>query len=559
MSELEMEGEKMQLKHWLYLLLVVIFLSAAVRYISGCGHATQPFTPAAPTILSVSPASGAGGVAITTSITATFDKAMQASSINSSTFTLSSAGGPVSGTVTYDAVSKTASFIPAGNLAYTTTYTASISAAVIDTENRHLELPYSWNFTTTSLAGSLDLSFGTSGVAIFGGNQNQSDRGMAVTADSSDRVMVAAQVADFNGSSALIGYKEDGTLDQTFGSNGVTYLSSFFPEDLVFDQQNNRFLTTGWYSNMLLKAFDQNGAPDTSLNGTGSVSTAGPAGLGAAGYGLRIDSSGRIVVAGTTQIVSSHSALAVWRFQANGQPDTSFNGSGIFVHDMVPGTEMYFVTINGMAIDPAGRIIVSGVVAGADLTFNNVIWCVKPNGSLDTSFGDGTHEGYVQDTEGMMKAVAVDSSGKILVTGLSESGEMQIKRYNSNGSFDPSFGTGGTVIYARPNIGIMTYGAKGRAIATDPSGKIIIAGNIETANLPPFVEEMIIWRCDPNGSLDTTFGNSGWIHIAGSAGAAQNKHDEPSAVIIDNKGRIVITGASNNADGDGDIATWRIN
>ena len=108
-------------------------------------YATDSFTvdTTAPTVTDKSPASGATGVAITTTVTATFSEAMDASTITTSSFTLDS----VAGSVSYDSGTYTATFTPSADLSYSTTYTATLSAAITDVAGNPLA-EYSWSFST---------------------------------------------------------------------------------------------------------------------------------------------------------------------------------------------------------------------------------------------------------------------------------------------------------------------------------------------------------------------------------------------------------------------------
>src|SRR2546426_1152837 len=81
----------------------------------------------APTMSAIVPANNASGVGLSTQIASTFSESMDASTINTSTFTLMQGTTPVASTVNYSGV--TATFIPAGNLAPLTTYNATISGA----------------------------------------------------------------------------------------------------------------------------------------------------------------------------------------------------------------------------------------------------------------------------------------------------------------------------------------------------------------------------------------------------------------------------------------------
>jgi hypothetical protein len=114
------------------------------------GYATDSFTVDAtvPTVVSRYPASGATGVSVDTVVTATFSEAMNASTITTGSFTLKIGSTPVSGSVSYDAGSYTATFTPSAYLADDTIYTASISTAVTDAAGNALAAASTWNFTT---------------------------------------------------------------------------------------------------------------------------------------------------------------------------------------------------------------------------------------------------------------------------------------------------------------------------------------------------------------------------------------------------------------------------
>lgn len=101
---------------------------------------------ALPTVSSVSPEDSATHVAVNTVVTATFSQAMDGSTITTESFTL--AGSAISGTVTYDPATYTATFTPDADLEYDHQYTAILSTAITDVAGNPLAEPYSWSFTT---------------------------------------------------------------------------------------------------------------------------------------------------------------------------------------------------------------------------------------------------------------------------------------------------------------------------------------------------------------------------------------------------------------------------
>ncbi len=100
-----------------------------------------------PNVISTSPADSATHVAVDAVMTATFSEAMNASTIDINTFTVDNG---VTGTVSYDANSTTATFTPTSDLNYDTTYTATITTDAEDVAGNGLQADYSWSFTTQS-------------------------------------------------------------------------------------------------------------------------------------------------------------------------------------------------------------------------------------------------------------------------------------------------------------------------------------------------------------------------------------------------------------------------
>ena len=97
-------------------------------------------------VASVYPTDGATGVPTSAQIKVIFSEEMDASTINTDTFTLS--GSKVEGTVSYDAETKTATLTPASPLEEQHTYVATIAASVKDKLGTELGRSYTWSFTT---------------------------------------------------------------------------------------------------------------------------------------------------------------------------------------------------------------------------------------------------------------------------------------------------------------------------------------------------------------------------------------------------------------------------
>ena len=133
-------------------------LTSGVRDLFGNTLATNfvwSFTTAAngcnpaSVVVSVSPPNASVGLCPNTIVTATFGEAMNPSSIDGTTFTLTGPGSsPVAGQVTYDASSNTAIITPSSSLALNTVYSATITAEAQDMFGNALAADFGWTFST---------------------------------------------------------------------------------------------------------------------------------------------------------------------------------------------------------------------------------------------------------------------------------------------------------------------------------------------------------------------------------------------------------------------------
>jgi len=115
-----------------------------------------------PTVISVTPPDGANGICPNTVVVATFSEAMNPSTINTTTFTLTGPGNTaVAGAVTYDAPSHAATFTPTNPLGLSILYTATITTGAQDLFGNSLASDFVWTFTTAAVACQSIVPLGT--------------------------------------------------------------------------------------------------------------------------------------------------------------------------------------------------------------------------------------------------------------------------------------------------------------------------------------------------------------------------------------------------------------
>ena len=211
-------------------------LTALLLLLAAC---TQPST--APTVsVVVAPTIGETGVAVDTVVTATFNAAMNETTLDD-VFTLSTEAGPVAGTQTYNAAERRLTFTPDADLAYDTEYTAAIERTVRSTAGGRLvgtsSAPFSWTFTTEvepSEVTSVTVAPNTAAIELGGSVQltatvvadegiddsvtwTSSDEAVATVSDAGLVSAVAAGAATITATSVF-----DGTVS---GSSTVTVLA----------------------------------------------------------------------------------------------------------------------------------------------------------------------------------------------------------------------------------------------------------------------------------------------------------------------------------------------
>ncbi|MDO3416879.1 DUF4082 domain-containing protein, partial [Hymenobacter sp. BT770] len=109
----------------------------------------------APTVLSTSPANNAASALATANITVTFDEAVDPATVSGTTVQLLNGTSPVAATVTYDAISRTATLDPTATLSYSTAYTISVKGGASDPRIKDL--------AGIALAATFTSSFTTQG------------------------------------------------------------------------------------------------------------------------------------------------------------------------------------------------------------------------------------------------------------------------------------------------------------------------------------------------------------------------------------------------------------
>jgi len=393
------------------------------------------------------------------------------------------------------------------------------------------------------------------------------------------------------------GAGHSGALDRSFGRDGkvvTRFADQRYAVDAAIDQEG-RIIAVGWGNSVRCKPnicraqltlvrYLPDGTRDPSFGGDGRVSlyvrdSGGPA-------PVAVQPDDRIVVGIRSRVL---------RINPDGSLDRSFGREGRAV--ILTG-QGFPESIEGLAIDPAGRILVTGidtVRSGDDFGLLRL----NPDGTVDHSFG---HDGRSRTDFGLCDrpfAMALSPEGHILVVGkgactITGGVKFEMAMYLENGRLDPHFGVRGRVVEpAQEEVGtvggldvailsdgdivalrdyglrlyrpdgqrVWAFGKNGTAsvpgmkskgtplvIAIDHEGRIVVAGTSFMFYTHP--AHFQLFRFLPSGVLDRRFGERGEV-VTGFGG-----HAESNAVLIDTLDRIVAVGETNGQGGSFGLARY---
>jgi uncharacterized delta-60 repeat protein len=233
----------------------------------------------------------------------------------------------------------------------------------------------------------------------------------------------------------------DGTTDTSF-SRSASGLSNSV--EAVAVQSDGKIIVGGAFTNRIAR-LNADGTPDTTFStGTGFSSNV---------QAVAVQSDGKIIVGGFFTAFNGTPANYIARLDANGTLDGSFTSNTLVG------------SVHAVAVQSDGKIIVGGA-------FTNRIARLNTDGTPDTAFTTNTGTGFSTT----VRAVAVQSDGKIIVGGdfttLNGVTANRIARLDANGNPDTAFSTGtGT-----------GFDGVVRAVAVQSDGKIIVGGDFRKLN-----------------------------------------------------------------------------
>ena len=302
------------------------------------------------------------------------------------------------------------------------------------------------------------------------------------------------------GEYALTRLNTNGTPDTSFGNGGKVALGT--PSNAtgggVVVLPNEQIVVTGQGNatqDFVTRRLSANGSVDASFAGGTGTSTVDFGGNDIANAMVR-QPDGKLVLVGSTSTDGGDFAIA--RLNADGTPDTSFNGTGKQTVNF-GGTDSALA----VAITPDGKIVVAG--SGGSVN-DMVVTRLNANGSVDTSFKPPGGEAFVNfGGTDAANAMALQPDGKIVLVGSTDSvggGDFAVARLNADGTPDTSFSGDGKL-----TAGFNALGETAVGVVVQQNGKIAVLGNGDANH------DFVVARYLPDGSVDTGFGTGGAVAV----------------------------------------------
>jgi uncharacterized delta-60 repeat protein len=324
-----------------------------------------------------------------------------------------------------------------------------------------------------------------------------------------------------------------GSLDSTFGHNGIVLTNlgldangnqiQAIPGAVALQSSGDIVVAVGIGGvDSGLVRYLPNGTRDTTF-GNGGFAALPDVGIASIRPGLAVQSDGKLVWAGeATAANGTNAAFAVVRFTANGTLDQGFGTGGLatttFANSNVQGAQTVLV-------QPDGKILAGGAVLFGGRPPKDIGGLVRFNsdGSIDKGFGSGGQE-LVPNSNPVLSSV-------IGVTALGLDANGDIFTLPSHLEFSPAGQPDATLGPAA-----ITTASHSGTVTFLPSGGFVVATVVFTGRTgDPDVQ---VTRFNPDGNIAST--GTG-IDYAGQNGALVAR-DVPAAVAIQANGQAVIGG-----------------
>jgi uncharacterized delta-60 repeat protein len=349
---------------------------------------------------------------------------------------------------------------------------------------------------TNFLANDIDLTFGVNGFSSTPFTTNFSNPITKVLIQPDGKILTS----ESNSQPVVIRRNTDGSLDTSFGTNGIASypFTGFGFFHSITRQNDGKILLShvNALSTIQIVRFNTNGTLDTTFAANGFYTNSNfPF---AYVNDMVVQTDGKILLGGYATDSSNNNFKLVIRLNSNGVIDTTFATNGLYTIDMGLNDNL-----RRLLLQTDGKILGIGTINTLGVDSVHTCFRLNTNGSLDTSFatagiatiGNGTFE---------LGGVSIQSDGKIVFGGNDADAFTGVSyRLNTNGTPDLSYGVNGVAI---TQLATHWFIVQDSTLQTD--GKLILVG--AALRLSDMSAGWFVTRLLPNGTVDQTFASNGY-------------------------------------------------
>jgi len=325
-------------------------------------------------------------------------------------------------------------------------------------------------------------------------------------------------------------YLNNGTVDNTFGTNGV------FENDLNNDRDYGRCIvplsdgkyiisgqnSMGSYFRTFILRLNNDGTIDNTFGQNGFTIIDNNANSDA--WNVAVDPKGSIYAAGY-KTINGKMNCAIWKLNTNGSLASNFGTSGELILSTTNENERLFdIELRANTIAVSGYSNKNGICEG-------IVAVLDTQGNLDKKFNS---KGYVkvnyQGSNTYLKGVGILSDGRVVsggaYTNISNEYFGLVAVFNKNGVADSAFSTNGYYYYSSSPSFFIT-------LQIDCKDAIYVAGYKTKVS-----SDILLKKLNTNGSLDVNFANNSEF----STRFNLSNNEAIETFVVANKSKIVFAG-----------------
>ncbi len=307
--------------------------------------------------------------------------------------------------------------------------------------------------------GLLDTTFNGTGFAEFTLLDSVGENVGAVALQSNGKIVVSASYQKGALPNCLVArMNANGTLDSTFGTNGITDIPNLGLYKLVVQPDDKIVIAGDNIPGVAVMRLTANGSIDSAF-GTNGFTQSGFSKLRDELYALALQADGKILAGGMGKsgTFPAKDFFGLLRLKTDGTPDSTFSNDGMLTLASNSQLGIRKDKITSVVPMPDGKILAGGVALTAERNEGIALIRFNNDGTVDNSF-NGTDAAILDITDSYVGArqIALLPNGKILAlqepvrTPDKEFGVVQIVRDVNLGLLNLNSGLSSMVVYPNP-------------------------------------------------------------------------------------------------------------